>query len=123
MEMPNSLGNLHGDIKNTEGVPKSLGDLIRGCQILRGAGSPMTPDQINHSPRLPALILMMMLYYKTSARLRRTSIGQETIIGIQLSRPPVILFVSAWSCRETMNSATLVQVVCSGWALTLVSEV
>ena len=53
MEMPNSLGNfawgcripcLVGDTKNTEGVPKSLGELTRGCQILGGAGSPMTPD-------------------------------------------------------------------------------
>ena len=34
---------LLGDTKNTEGVPKSLGDLTRGCQILGGAGSPMTP--------------------------------------------------------------------------------
>ena len=33
---------LLGDTKNTEGVPKSLGDLTRGCQILGGAGSPMT---------------------------------------------------------------------------------
>ena len=49
--MPNSLGNFAwgsqipcsvGDTKNTEGVPKSLGDLTRGYQILRGAGSPMT---------------------------------------------------------------------------------
>ena len=35
---------LLGDTKNTEGVPKSLGDLTRGCQILGGAGSPMTPE-------------------------------------------------------------------------------
>ena len=35
---------LLGDTKNTEGVPKSLGDLTRGCQIRWGAGSPMTPD-------------------------------------------------------------------------------
>ena len=34
---------LLGDTKNTEGAPKSLGDLSRGCQILGGAGSPMTP--------------------------------------------------------------------------------
>ena len=34
---------LLGDTKNTEGVPKSLGDLTQGCQILGGAGSPMTP--------------------------------------------------------------------------------
>ena len=27
-----------GDTKSTEGVPKSLGDLARGCQILGGAG-------------------------------------------------------------------------------------
>ena len=38
---------LHGDAKfpvtkNTVGVPKSLGDLARGCQILGGTGSPMT---------------------------------------------------------------------------------
>ena len=51
MGMPNSLGNfawgmsignfawgcqipcLEGDIKNTEGIPKSLRDLIRGCRI------------------------------------------------------------------------------------------
>ena len=32
-----------GDAKNTEGVPKSLGDLTWGCQILGGSGSPMTP--------------------------------------------------------------------------------
>ena len=32
------------DTKNTEGGPKSLGDLTRGCQILGGAGSPMTPE-------------------------------------------------------------------------------
>ena len=52
MGMPNSLGNFAwgrqipcsvGDTKSTEGVPKSLGDLARGCQILGGAGSPMTP--------------------------------------------------------------------------------
>ena len=36
---------LLGDTKNTEGVPKSLGDLTRGCQILGGAGSPMTPGE------------------------------------------------------------------------------
>ena len=41
MGMPNSL--FVGDTKNTEGVLKSLGDLTRGCQILGGAGSPMTP--------------------------------------------------------------------------------
>ena len=33
-----------GDTKNTEGVPKSLGNLIGG------AGSPMTPDQSNLLP-------------------------------------------------------------------------
>ena len=53
MRIPNSLGNfawgskfpacLLWDTKNTEGVPKSLGDLTRGYQILGGAGSPMTP--------------------------------------------------------------------------------
>ena len=35
---------LLGDTKNTEGVPKSLGDLTWGCQIHWGARSPMTPD-------------------------------------------------------------------------------
>ena len=54
MGMPNSLGNCAwgrqipcsvGDTKSTEGVPKSLGDLARGCQILGGAGSPMTPEK------------------------------------------------------------------------------
>ena len=58
MGMPNSLGNfawgfripcLLGDTKNTEGVPKSLGDLTLGCPILRGAGSPMTPDYLSRS--------------------------------------------------------------------------
>ena len=33
-----------GDTKSTEGLSKSLGDLARGCQILGGVGSPMTPD-------------------------------------------------------------------------------
>ena len=37
---------LLGDTKNTEGVPKSLGDLTQGCQILGGAGSPMTPADV-----------------------------------------------------------------------------
>ena len=55
MGMPNSLGNFAcgrqipcsvGDTKSTEGVPKSLGDLARGCQILGGAGSPMTPPSV-----------------------------------------------------------------------------
>ena len=36
---------LLGDTKNTEGVPKSLGDLTQGCQILWGTGSPMTPEK------------------------------------------------------------------------------
>ena len=53
MGMPNSLGNFArgcqipcsvGDTKSTEGLSKSLGDLARGCQILGGVGSPMTPD-------------------------------------------------------------------------------
>ena len=50
MGMPNSLGNSAWDAefpwgtKNIEGVPKSLGDLTRGCQILEGARSPMTPE-------------------------------------------------------------------------------
>ena len=34
-----------GDTKNTERVPKSLGNLTRGCQILGGGGSPMTPGR------------------------------------------------------------------------------
>ena len=32
-----------GDTKNTEGVPKFLGYLTQGCQILGGFGSPITP--------------------------------------------------------------------------------
>ena len=42
IQIPYLLGNT----KNTEGVPKFLGDLNRGCQILGGAGSPMTPDRV-----------------------------------------------------------------------------
>ena len=61
MEMPNSLGILHGDAKFsrefcvgcqipcsvgdtkiTEGGPKSLGHLTWGCQILGGARYPMS---------------------------------------------------------------------------------
>ena len=43
---------LLGDTKNTEGIPKSLGDLTRGCQILGGAESPMTPAQPTQLPFL-----------------------------------------------------------------------
>ena len=35
-----------GDTKNTEGVPKSLGDLTRGCQILGGAKFSGVPDPL-----------------------------------------------------------------------------
>ena len=43
---------LLGDTKNTEGVQKPLGDLTRGCEILGGAGPPMTPGtpQFQHAP-------------------------------------------------------------------------
>ena len=53
MGMPNSLGNFArgcqipcsvGDTKSTEGLSKSLWDLALGCQILGGAGSTKTPD-------------------------------------------------------------------------------
>jgi len=42
MRVPNP--RLVGDTKNTEGVPKSLGNLTRGCQILYDTGFKLYMD-------------------------------------------------------------------------------
>ena len=67
MGMPNSLGNFAwgcqipcsvGDTKNTEGVPKSLGDLARG------AGSPMTPAEDGEKcSRIKAVVVHILFLH------------------------------------------------------------